>query len=258
MTDFNKELALVLLGSGDEFPVDFDEAWQWLGFATKASAKRKLSYFKSGMDFSTTTLKSPSGGRPGELIRLTVDCFKALGMMAGTEQGKLIREYFLECEKELKKLKGQTQGYAIADIPTPRDIADFVTTILSITGIEKPLIAASAANHVAKYYPVLRPIAEDLKKELVVEIEEKLLTPTEIGIILQQRTGQKYSAQRVNKMLAEAGLQKRNPTGKDPAWLPTPKGSEFSKLLLAAQKGAKDATRQHLQWYEAVVEVLVS
>jgi hypothetical protein len=27
-------------------------------------------------------------------------------------------------------------------------------------------------------------------------------------------------------------------------------------LLLAAQKGIKDATRQHLQWFESVVDVL--
>ena len=265
MTDFNKELALSLLGSSEAFPVDFDEAMEWWDCRTKhgtPTTRRQLveklkQSFDHGIDwtFSETSAK-PQTGRPVDKIRMTVACFKELGMMLPNGKGKEIRRYFLDCEKELKKLKGQTQGYAIADIPTPRDIADFVTTILSITGIEKPLIAASAANHVAKYYPVLRPIAEDLKKELVVEIEEKLLTPTEIGIILQQRTGQKYSAQRVNKMLAEAGLQKRNPTGKDPAWLPTPKGSEFSKLLLAAQKGAKDATRQHLQWYEGVIDIL--
>lgn len=145
---------------------------------------------------------------------------------------------------------------AIASAPTPSEISDFVTMILSITGIDKPLIAASAANHVAKHYPILRPVAEDLKKELVVEVAEKLLTPTEIGIILKGRTGQSYSAQRVNKLLAEKGLQVPNPNGKDPAWVPTPKGAEFSKLLLAAQKGAKDATRQHLQWYESVIGLL--
>jgi hypothetical protein len=57
-------------------------------------------------------------------------------------------------------------------------------------------------------------------------------------------------------LLAENGLQTPNPTGKDPAWVPTPEGSAFSKLLLAAQKGVKDATRQHLQWFESVVDVL--
>jgi hypothetical protein len=31
-----------------------------------------------------------------------IDCFKSLGMMAGTEKGKLIRRYFLEYERALK------------------------------------------------------------------------------------------------------------------------------------------------------------
>ncbi|ADZ31607.1 anti-repressor [Planktothrix phage PaV-LD] len=185
---------------------------------------------------------------------MTVDTFKEMGMMLPNGKGKEIRRYFLECERELKKVK--TQTHTISDKPTPHEIFDFVTMVLSITELDKNLIAASAANHVAKYYPALRPSAEELKKELVVETSERLLTPTEIGAILEQRTGIKHSGRRVNQLLAERGLQTPNPAGKDPAWLPTPKGSEFSKLLLAAQKGLKDATRQHLQWFESVVNVL--
>lgn len=103
MTDFNRELAITLLDSTDEFPVDFDEAWEWLGFANKASAKRKLSSFVEGVDFSTCMLKTPSGGRPSESIRLTIEAFKMMGMMAGTEKGREIRLYFLECEKLAKQ-----------------------------------------------------------------------------------------------------------------------------------------------------------
>jgi hypothetical protein len=39
-----------------------------------------------------------------EQIFLTIDCFKSLGMMAGTEQGKVIRKYFLECERIVKEV----------------------------------------------------------------------------------------------------------------------------------------------------------
>lgn len=41
---------------------------------------------------------------------LTVDCFKSLGMMAGTEQGKKIRRYFLECERQLKHLRAKIES----------------------------------------------------------------------------------------------------------------------------------------------------
>lgn len=73
MTDFNKELALSLVNSEDSFPIDFEEAWQWLGFSTKASAKRKLNHFNGGIDFTTSWLKTPDGGRPSESIRWVVN-----------------------------------------------------------------------------------------------------------------------------------------------------------------------------------------
>jgi len=104
MIDFNTETAIALLDSTNEFPVDFDDAWQWLGYATKQKAEKKLKQnFEEGIDFLTKGLKSSTGGRPSELIALTVDCFKSLGMTAGTEQGKQIRKYFLECEKLAKQ-----------------------------------------------------------------------------------------------------------------------------------------------------------
>ena len=260
--NFSKESALSLLGSNNEYPVDFDLAMEWWDCQTKEgnpTSRRQLvrklqQNFEKGMDWDLAQLCDQLPGRPTDKIYLTVDTFKEMGMMLPNGKGKEIRRYFLECERELKQVKTQTQ--ASSDKPTPHEIFDFVTMILSITELDKNLIAASAANHVAKYYPALRPSAEDLKKELVIEVKEKLLTPTEIGLILEKRTGIKYSGRRVNQLLAENGLQTPNPTGKDPAWVPTPEGSAFSKLLLAAQKGVKDATRQHLQWFESVVDVL--
>lgn len=48
-----------------------------------------------------------------EKIELTVECFKSLGMMAGTEKGKAIRKYFLECER-IAKQKPMTTIQALA------------------------------------------------------------------------------------------------------------------------------------------------
>ena len=263
--NFNKELAIALFNSNDQFPVDLDDAMEWWDCRTKdgnLTAKGQLvkklkQNFDQGVDWTFCQIcEKVQTGRPTDKIIMTVDTFKEMGMMLPNGKGKEIRRYFLECERELKKVK--TQTHTISDKPTPHEIFDFVTMVLSITELDKNLIAASAANHVAKYYPALRPSAEELKKELVVETSERLLTPTEIGAILEQRTGIKHSGRRVNQLLAERGLQTPNPAGKDPAWLPTPKGSEFSKLLLAAQKGLKDATRQHLQWFESVVDVLAA
>ena len=93
-----------LLQSSDPFPVDLDDAWQWLGYSQKSECFKKLKkHFEKDLDFSCKGMKSLSGGRPSDYIALTVECFKSLGMMAGTAKGKQVRRYFLDCEAELKR-----------------------------------------------------------------------------------------------------------------------------------------------------------
>ncbi len=110
MIDFSTETAIALLNSGNDYPVDLDEAWQWLGYATKQKAEKKLKQnFEEGIDYTLIQMVKRVEGNNGggstryNQIMLTVDCFKSLGMTAGTEQGKQIRKYFLECEKIAKQ-----------------------------------------------------------------------------------------------------------------------------------------------------------
>jgi phage anti-repressor protein len=107
--EFNKELALSLYKSSEEFPVEFSKAIEWLGYTRKDSAKEKLTRnFEKGIDYSVEWRNVPhskgSGASRVEEIFLTVDTFKSLGMMVGTEKGKEIRKYFLECEKVAKRV----------------------------------------------------------------------------------------------------------------------------------------------------------
>lgn len=110
-----------LIESKEDFPVDFNDAWQWIGYKRKDIAKEALTRdFVKGVDylisFSGLNRKTPSGGRSSELIVLTIDCFKSLAMMAGTAKGKEVRRYFLECEKELLRIK---------NIPQPQELSWF-------------------------------------------------------------------------------------------------------------------------------------
>lgn len=105
---FTQDVAQRLLSASEAFPVDFDEAWEWVGYTSKQKAKDKLtSNFEVDVDyigeFSTVWLKTPQGGRPSEAIFLSVDCFKSFAMMAGTSKGKEVRKYFIDCEKQLKQ-----------------------------------------------------------------------------------------------------------------------------------------------------------
>ena len=108
--EFSHELALALVQSTEQFPIDFDAAWKWIGYSTKQKAKNKLTNnFNIGLDYTLTqTVKRVEGNKGGgsvrfESINLTIDCFKSLGMIAGTTKGKEVRRYFLECERIAKK-----------------------------------------------------------------------------------------------------------------------------------------------------------
>lgn len=106
---FSQDLAQQYFESDEEFPIDFDDAWQWLGYSRKSVAKRNLKRFKEGLDFCTYVCKISQGGRPSESIKISVDCFKMLSMMAETELGDVARKYFLECEKIAKEFVRQSR-----------------------------------------------------------------------------------------------------------------------------------------------------
>lgn len=110
LQQFSLDLAQYLYNSTEQFPVNFDDAWQWLEYTRKDNAKRALEKnFVEGEDYHILNLedvvKRPQGGGTQPLdIFLTVNCFKELGMMAGTEKGREVRRYFIRCEQTLKEL----------------------------------------------------------------------------------------------------------------------------------------------------------
>ena len=163
--NFSKESALSLLGSSKEYPVDLEDAWQWLGYSSKQSAKKKLiRNFEEGEDFSAKWMSVPhSNGLTAsrtETIFLTVDCFKSFAMMAGTEKGRETRQYFLRCEKEIKN----AHGIDLLDKPSPQLIGDAVMAVFRPTNVDPTLISGVIANNIAKTYPALAPVA---MKEIV-------------------------------------------------------------------------------------------
>lgn len=56
---------------------------------------------KQGIDFQSFSEKSenPQGGAPSVIYRLTLDAAKTIAMAEKTDQGALVRRYFLWCEK---------------------------------------------------------------------------------------------------------------------------------------------------------------
>lgn len=114
---FSLDLAIELLESEAQnaHPVDFECAWQWIGYSSKQAAKKKLvRNFEKDRDYLSKWMSvahiNTSGASQTEVIHLSIDCFKMLGMMAGTERGREIREYFLQCEKLAKAFAAKQQA----------------------------------------------------------------------------------------------------------------------------------------------------
>jgi phage anti-repressor protein len=94
--------------SPEPYPVDFDQAWQWIGYSTKQKAREALERnFEDGVDYTSfnLTVKREIGATNKMQINLTVDCFKSFCMMAGTDKGKKVRQYYLAIEKKYRELQ---------------------------------------------------------------------------------------------------------------------------------------------------------
>lgn len=97
--------------NGDRFPVPFDTAWVIAGYQQKGHAKRKLtgktSMLVEGEDYLSRSGEWTDGGRSSDSIQLTCDAFKQFCLMAGTEEGKQTRLYFIAAEKRLKEIQSR-------------------------------------------------------------------------------------------------------------------------------------------------------
>jgi hypothetical protein len=244
---------------GVKFPVPFDIAWQIAEYSTKANAKRDgLKALKKGIQFSSEMMKKPGRGRSSELINLSIDGFKHFCLMADTESGQQIRQYFIESEKELRQLKID-RGYPkqiIGDTPA-NPSAELVSKVSSafdilFPSVEPEIRTGMKMEAICNVDPSFRPIFKDFKPTLL--LEAPLLSPTDIGKLLEERDGIKRSGIAINKLLIERNLQVA--TGdKKLAYRSIGQGIEFSKVVADTAAG-HGKTIQSLRWYESVTDLL--
>jgi len=92
----------------DDFVINLDDIWVWLGFTRKDSAKKCLEkYFKPDIDFklvSRQLAENLSGGRPSEKILLNIKTFKKMCLKANTSKSNEIHEYYIKLEETLHEI----------------------------------------------------------------------------------------------------------------------------------------------------------
>jgi phage anti-repressor protein len=251
---FSQDLAQQLFDSEQVFVVDFDLAWVWLGYTRKSSAKRKLELnFVKDTDYCTkwcnVSHSNTSSASRVEQIMLTIDCFKSFGMMAGTEQGRQVRSYFLNCEKVAKNgYPRQVTGPVFA---TPTEELMHKATVainMIFPEVAPELRQGMIIEGVCNVDPSLRPILEPHKPKLL--LDAPLLSPKTLGELMSPP----ISAIAMNKLLCDRGFQEK--TGeKNPAYRLIGQGHEFGKVVADTAMG-HGKTVQHVRWYESVLSAI--
>lgn len=95
----------------NDFVIDLDNVWKWLGFSQKVRAKELLEkHFKIDIDYQkslslagkqTTHIK---GGQNKETFMLNIDTFKKFCLKAGTKKADEVHEYYIKLEETLHEI----------------------------------------------------------------------------------------------------------------------------------------------------------
>lgn len=98
-----RELVAVFLRAfedgGDEYPIDFDEAWKYAGYGLKANALRKLkSHFRENEDYKIIPSAASGIGRPSHKYMLTNAAFEHFTMCS--PKGKVVRDFYLAMKRQ--------------------------------------------------------------------------------------------------------------------------------------------------------------
>jgi len=94
----------------DEFIIDLDNIWKWLGFQSKFNSKRLLeTQFIINKDYIllSPTAKQSShikGGHNKETFMLNIKTFKKYCLKAGTKKADEIHEYYIKLEETLQEV----------------------------------------------------------------------------------------------------------------------------------------------------------
>jgi hypothetical protein len=111
-TDFEQQLFLssfycyLNCDPKNDFVIDLDKIWKWMGFSQKVNAKTLLEkQFTIDKDYTKSLLlqqKQPNqtkGGHNKEIFMLSVDTFKKFCLKAGTKKADEIHDYYMKLEE---------------------------------------------------------------------------------------------------------------------------------------------------------------
>ena len=123
--------------SKQDFVINLDNIWCWLGFSMKQSAKRVIiKHFIENTDYKISLnnlverSNSVKGGENKVHILLTINAFKKLCLKAGTKKADNVHDYFIKLEEimhevvkeECEELKQKIEGIETKNTELETDV----------------------------------------------------------------------------------------------------------------------------------------
>lgn len=161
----------------NDFIVDLDNIWRWLGFSQKVRAKELLEkhfiidkdYIKS-LSLSGKQNTHVKGGHNKETFMLNIDTFKKFCLKAGTKKADEVHEYYILLEETLhdviqeqsNELKLQIENYKNEQIILHNQIVTNEKDTLIIR--EKTILQQFPNNTQCVYYGIINNLSNQNEK----------------------------------------------------------------------------------------------
>ena len=181
-------------------------------------------------------------GRKQPSYKITRDGFIFLAMGFTGEKASKTKELYISAFNQMSTQLKSIQSISMAMIEKETGAALRLANMFGLEGNQAKLSAMMAIN---KYYGV--NVQELIGvTHLVSDVQETLLTPTEIGKQLGM------SSQKCNLALRDLGFQKKI----GDAWIVTDEGKKYSILLDTTKKHSTGTPIQQIKWKSSVIELL--
>jgi hypothetical protein len=154
----------------NDFVIDLDNVWKWLGFSQKVRAKELLEkHFKIDIDYQKSLSLAGKqtihikGGQNKETFLLNIDTFKKFCLKAGTKKADEVHEYYIQLEEvlhqiiqeESNELKLQLESYKTQIITNEKD---------KLTIREKTILQQFPNNTQCVYYGIIDNLSDKNEK----------------------------------------------------------------------------------------------
>lgn len=185
--------------------VNARELHEFLGskqeFSTWIRSRVEKYEFIEDQDFLIILSKIPQKGRPSKEYYISLDMAKELAMVENNEKGREARRYFIQCEKELREISTKQRCFL---------------EIIEATDQEQILLGLNKLNT-----KVIVPLENKVKEQAAaleevkpkVTYHDMVLDNTELLSISQIAQDYPISNQRLNRILAEKGIQYKDRSG---------------------------------------------